>query len=213
MTVVTIVHFLEDSARMHSMTGSATIREVKRQQTERRISRCAQQLTEERGLDGFTLDELAERAEVSRRTLFNYFPSKLDAVLGPVPSMADQVRAEFVAGGPTGNLVDDLGALADGILDAHDVEREDLGRAKRIIISEPRLVLVAHERFESILGDFSDLIVEREGDRIDAATARLLIRLLVSIFEVSMHAYVCGDDRPVIDLFHENLRAARTLLA
>ena len=83
------------------------MREVKRLRTERRISRCAQQLTEERGLDGFTLDDLAARAEVSRRTLFNYFPSKLDAVLGPVPAVSDAARTAFLAGGPTGRLIDD----------------------------------------------------------------------------------------------------------
>jgi AcrR family transcriptional regulator len=198
---------------MHFMSESASIRQLKRVLTERRISRCAQQLTEERGLDGFTLDDLAERAEVSRRTLFNYFPSKLDAVLGPVPSMTAEVREVFVAGGPTGHLIDDLAVLADEILDAHDVAREDVERAKRIITTEPRLVLVAHERFETILTDFTDLILAREGDRIDAASARLLIRLLVAMFEVSMSAYVCGTDRPILELFHENLRTARTLLA
>ena len=128
--------------------------------------------------------------------------------------MTDEVRAAFVAGGPTGHLIDDLVVLADGILDAHDVAREDVERAKRIIVTEPRLVLVAHERFESILNDFADLILEREGDRIDAASARLLIRLIVAMFEVSMSTFLCGDDdRPVLDLFHENLRTARTLLA
>ncbi|WP_244930736.1 TetR family transcriptional regulator [Nocardioides sp. W7] len=195
------------------MSESATIRQVKRLQTERRICRCAQQLTEERGLDGFTLDELAERAEVSRRTLFNYFPSKLDAVLGPVPTMSDEVRATFVAGGPHGDLVNDLSEIARELFESHDVEREDVERAKRVVVNEPRLVLIAGERFEKILGTFTDLIVEREGDRIATADARLLIRLLVAVFEVSMREFVCGDQRPVLELFDENLRVARHLLA
>lgn len=198
---------------MHSVTESATIRERKRLRTERRISRCAQQLTEERGLDGFTLDDLAERAEVSRRTLFNYFPSKLDAVLGPVPPMSPEACATFVAGGPSGDLIDDLSALADDILDAHDVEREDLERAKRVIIGEPRLVVIAHDRFEKVLGELTDLILEREGDRVDRRRARLLIRLLVTVFESAMADFVAGDDRPLDELFDENLHLARTLLA
>ena len=36
----------------------------------------------EHGLDGFTMEQLAERVGVSRRTLFYYFPAKDDAVLG-----------------------------------------------------------------------------------------------------------------------------------
>lgn len=195
------------------MSESATIREVKRLQTERRISRCAQQLTDERGLDGFTMDDLAERAEVARRTLFNYFPSKLDAVLGPVPPLSAEARAAFLGGGPTGDLIDDLATLADDILEAHDVDREDMERAKRVIIGEPRLVVIAHERFERVLGEFTDLILEREGTRIDRPSARLLIRLLVTLFECAMAASIAGDDRPLDQLFDENLHTARTLLA
>lgn len=198
---------------MHFVSESATSRQAKRLQTERRICRCAQQLTEERGLDGFTLDELAQRAEVSRRTLFNYFPSKLDAVLGPVPPLSQEATAAFLAGGPTGDLIDDLAVLADDILEAHDVEREDMERGKRVIIGEPRLVVIAHERFEKVLGELTDLILEREGARIDRPRARLLIRLLVTIFECAMAASIAGDDRPLDELFDENLHTARTLLA
>lgn len=198
---------------MHSVTESASIRQVKRQRTERRISRCAQQLTEERGLDGFTMDELAERAEVSRRTLFNYFPSKLDAVLGPPPLMSETACATFVAGGPSGHLIDDLSTLADEILDADEVEREDLERAKRVVVGEPRLIVMAHDRFERVLGELVDLILEREGDGMDRPHARVLIRVLVAIFECAMSDVIAGDERPLDELFDENLRTARTLLA
>ena len=68
------------------MTESAiSLREQKRWETSRRITLCAQRLTDAHGIDGFTMDELADAAEVSRRTLFNYFPSKTDAVLGEAP--------------------------------------------------------------------------------------------------------------------------------
>lgn len=199
---------------MHSMSTSAiTGREVKRQRTERRISRCAQQLTDEHGVDGFTMDDLAARAEVSRRTLFNYFPSKLDAVLGPPPLISEEACATFVAGGPTGHLIDDLSALADDILDAEDVEREDLERAKRVVVGEPRLVVMAHTRFGKVLGDLVDLILEREGDRIDRAHARVLIRVLVALFECAMSDLIAGDPRPLDELFDLHLATARTLLA
>ena len=78
---------------------------------------CAQRLTDAHGLDGFTMDELAEAAEVSRRTLFNYFPSKIDAVLGEHPEISDRrARRRSVAGGPHGNLVEDLAELARAAL-------------------------------------------------------------------------------------------------
>src|SRR6478609_9557324 len=102
---------------MHFVSESAIgLREQKRWETSHRIAMCAQRLTDEHGLDGFTMDELADAAEVSRRTLFNYFPSKLDAVLGELPAVPPAALATFHAGGPHGSLIEDLGALAMAIL-------------------------------------------------------------------------------------------------
>lgn len=56
------------------------LREVKRQATAHALSRTAFELTRTRGLDGFTLEELAEQAGVSRRTFANYFSCKEEAV-------------------------------------------------------------------------------------------------------------------------------------
>ena len=72
---------------MHSVDESAEKRSRadRRQRMLHRITLTAQRLTDERGLDGFTMDDLAEAVDVSRRTLFNYFPGKVDAVLGPDP--------------------------------------------------------------------------------------------------------------------------------
>lgn len=58
------------------------LREKQRAATAARIVRSARRLADQHGVDGFTLDDLAEAAGVSRRTLFNYFPTKYDAVLG-----------------------------------------------------------------------------------------------------------------------------------
>src|SRR5215510_13401720 len=124
---------------MHFMTESATsLREQKRWETSQRITVCAQVLTDEQGLDGFTMDELADAAEVSRRTLFNYFPSKTDAVLGEHPEIAPAVLETFVAGGPHGDLIEDLAELARSALAAKDTDRATFGRVRRIMCDNPR---------------------------------------------------------------------------
>ena len=112
------------------MNQSATERKVR---TSDRITVCAQKLTDERGLDGFTMDDLAEAAEVSRRTLFNYFPGKIDAVLGVFPVLDQQAVAVFCAGGPHQDLVQDLRALVLPLLRTEMMEREILGRGRRIM--------------------------------------------------------------------------------
>jgi len=57
------------------------LRERKRQRTHQTISAAAIALFLERGYDSVSIAEIADAAEVSRRTLFAYFPTKDDLVL------------------------------------------------------------------------------------------------------------------------------------
>ena len=101
---------------------------------------CAQKLTEEHGLDGFTMEELAESAGVSRRTLFNYFPSKIDAVLGRLRRSPRRRSAEFRSRGAGSNLVTDLRELASELMDTKQFSREDVDRTRRLLLTNPRLL-------------------------------------------------------------------------
>jgi AcrR family transcriptional regulator len=200
---------------MHFMTESATsLREQKRWETSQRITVCAQELTETQGLDGFTMEELAEAAEVSRRTLFNYFPSKLDAVLGEHPEISPAVLATFIAGGPHGDLLDDLAELAREVLAAKDADRAAIGRVRRIMSANPRLLAAAHERFESITEEFTQLLLEREGADFGPVRSRLLLRLLLALFDSALFELLSEDEnRTLAEIFDELLGYARELFA
>lgn len=91
---------MDESAIQQAAPGASRL--SKRALTAHRITTTAQQLVLEHGLDGFTMEQLAERVGVSRRTLFNYFPGKDDAVLGGPPSVDEDLLGTFRAGGPTG---------------------------------------------------------------------------------------------------------------
>ena len=148
---------------MHSVNQSATATPAgRRAATAERITLCAQRLTDERGLDGFTMDDLATAAEVSRRTLFNYFPGKVDAVLGPVLDLDPDDVARFRAGGPEGDLVQDLRALVLPIVEYSVADREAAARSRRILRSEPRLIARVHAFYEDISAVVVGHIVARE---------------------------------------------------
>ncbi len=66
-------------------TDECGLRERKKRQTREDLHRAALDLVEERGFAAVTTDEIAQRAGVSARTFFNYFPSKDAAVLGTQP--------------------------------------------------------------------------------------------------------------------------------
>ena len=58
------------------------LRERKKRETRKSIHRSALELAFEAGLEALTVDAIAERAGVSARTFFNYYPAKDDAILG-----------------------------------------------------------------------------------------------------------------------------------
>jgi len=200
---------------MHSMGESATgLREQKRWVTSRRITLCALRLTDQHGLDGFTMEELAEAAEVSRRTLFNYFPSKVDAVLGEHPDLPEEALAAFLSGGPHGNLLEDVAELARAALSDTPPDRESVELARRVLIAHSRLHAAAHQRFEDLTDECAARVSEREGVQYGADKARLLLRLVLALLDAALDVFIEeGETRTVVEIFDEQLRSARALFA
>jgi AcrR family transcriptional regulator len=76
------VHFLHDCKNVVVPTTPPSLRERKKAETWSAIHEAAATRVAERGIDGATVEAVAEAAGVSPRTFFNYFAAKEDAVLG-----------------------------------------------------------------------------------------------------------------------------------
>lgn len=63
------------------------LRERKKTETRRKVAEVALRLFVERGFDAVTVADVAAAAEVSTKTVFNYFPTKEDLVLGDGESL------------------------------------------------------------------------------------------------------------------------------
>ena len=72
-------------------------RERKRRQTRERIEQAAMTLFLERGFDATTIEEITEAADVSKRSFFDYFPSKEEVVFAWQDSFADRLMAAIAA--------------------------------------------------------------------------------------------------------------------
>ncbi len=205
---------------MHSMAQSAIqvveqgdTRADRRRLTAHRITGCAQRLTLERGLDGFTMDDLAALAEVSRRTLFNYFPGKDDAVLGGPPVLNAGLLETFSAGGPHGHLVDDLAEILLSILAASPETREDVTRGREVMLANPRLIALAHQRLEECVEACMPYIEAREGAHFDRRRVDVAIAVLLACFHLAMKHYLTAESSDLDTLFTDALGTARELLA
>ena len=80
-------------------TAGIGLRERKKLKARLGIERAALELVLERGYDGTTVEDICERAEVSKKTFFNYFPSKAAVVTGRMDDFpeADQLIAMMEA--------------------------------------------------------------------------------------------------------------------
>ncbi|MPY95486.1 MAG: TetR family transcriptional regulator [Acidimicrobiia bacterium] len=69
----------------------------KKRETFRALATAARELTLERGLECVTVEDIANAADVSVRTFFNYFSSKEEAIIGVEPSVVAALGAELEA--------------------------------------------------------------------------------------------------------------------
>jgi AcrR family transcriptional regulator len=74
-----------------------SLQDRKRQLVRDEISRAAWTLFGTEGYDATTVEEIAARAGVSRRTFFRYFSSKEDVAVGTSDSVAEEFLAAFRA--------------------------------------------------------------------------------------------------------------------
>src|SRR5919206_1142741 len=88
------------------------LRERKKLATRLAIHEAALRLVAERGLDRVSVDDIAQRADVSPRTFFNYFPAKDDAVLGLDPGATDRMVEAYADRPPGESPVQALRAVA-----------------------------------------------------------------------------------------------------
>ena len=139
------------------------------------------------------MDDLAALAEVSRRTLFNYFPGKDDAVLGGPPVLNAGLLETFSAGGPHGHLVDDLAEILLSILAASPETREDVTRGREVMLANPRLIALAHQRLEECVEACMPYIEAREGAHFDRRRVDVAIALLLACFHLAMQHYLTAD--------------------
>jgi AcrR family transcriptional regulator len=206
------MHFVSQSAIQSTPAGALRI--GKRQLTAHRITAAAQRLVLEHGLDGFTMDQLAEVAGVSRRTLFNYFPGKDDAVLGGPPVLEESVLDEFGGGGPTGRLLDDLAAVVQGILRESPDTREDVARGRRVMLENPRLIALAHQRLQESVESCMGYVEAREGPAFDRRRVDVAIALVLACFHLAMDRYLEDgvEDSDLGQLFTGTLATAHDLL-
>jgi AcrR family transcriptional regulator len=161
--------------------------------TATRLTSVARRLTAERGLNGFTVEEVCDEVDVSRRTFFNYFPTKEDAVLGIDPGEElEKFSAGFLARGSHGwgTVIDDL---VDLVIDHFAATGPDPVAHREFTAAlerEPRLLLrfmgATREREKQAVA----LVASREGVAVDDPRAEAAVSILTTLLKQAGERYL-----------------------
>jgi AcrR family transcriptional regulator len=170
------------------------LRERKKQATRLALHEAALRLVAEQGLDAVSVDDIADRADVSPRTFFNYFPSKVDAVLGLDPEAPHRQAEALLARAADESPVQALRAIAQGqaVEMAEDMELWPL----RLKVIEAHPALLGH--LAAAFGDaervLSAAIAERTGTRVGVDVQPTLLAGVAGVaLRTSLHRWLASD--------------------
>jgi AcrR family transcriptional regulator len=170
------------------------LRERKKQATRLAIHEAALRLVAERGLDRVSVDDIAQRADISPRTFFNYFPTKDDAVLGLDPEISRQQVADFLARPATESPVQALRAVARAQAEQMATETELWHLRLRVIDVHSTLVA----RLAAVFGEaeraMAQAIAQRTGTRFGVDAYPTLLAAVSGVaVRTALHRWLAGD--------------------
>jgi AcrR family transcriptional regulator len=174
-----------------------SLRERKKQQTRLAIAEAAKRLFSERGFDAVTVAEVAEEADVSEGTVFNYFPTKEDLFYSPmeafeadlVAAVAQRHTGESVAAAFQRYLLERSAGLAD--------RAELIATAARIRSASPALQAREREISAQYTQALAELIADETGKPRDDVEAAVVASALM------------GAQRSLVDYVRASVMAGR----
>ncbi|HVV21416.1 MAG TPA: TetR family transcriptional regulator [Pseudonocardiaceae bacterium] len=167
------------------MVAEPGLRERKKQATRQRISDVATVLFAERGFDNVTVAEVADAANVSKMTVFNYFPHKEELIFDRSDEAVELVAAAL-RGRPAGEpVVRSLHRLLlDLIASGHPFGGvgDNLPHFWRIVKDSPTLRNAARQAADQQEHQLVTLLREHVEPQPGDPPAELVAALLVALY-------------------------------
>lgn len=183
------------------------LRERKKRATRMALRWAAVRLASERGLDNVTTEEIAAEANVSQRTLFNYFGSKEEVIVGDDPELGHQAASALLERPGSEPPLQALKAVFVELSESMTVDG-DLWRARmRIIHDNPSLYPRLMGSSAGFVRELSGAVAERTGlDPERDAYPALVVGVVMSAVRTTVQHHLSnGIERPVPELVAEAL--------
>ncbi|ONH32271.1 TetR/AcrR family transcriptional regulator [Pseudofrankia asymbiotica] len=183
------------------------LRERKKRQTRDAIREAAVRLVADRGLERVTVDEIAQAANVSPRTFFNYFRSKEDALAGIDKDEIEETCAALRARPADEPPLSAVAAILVGRLERKMLDPQIQQARVQMHQSHPQLFGVHAATWRNFERRLAEVIAERTGLSADedpypatvVAVAMAVVRSTISHWQAT--------ENPSAATLSENLRA------
>jgi AcrR family transcriptional regulator len=188
------------------------LRERKKQQTRELIAQTARRLFLERGFDHVPVAEVARAADVSEKTVFNYYTRKEDLVYFQLEAFEEELLAAVRDRAPGESVLDAFSRFVlqrRGLLAESDPEAaERLAALTRMITESPALLTREREIFERYTDSLAELLARETGAARDDVEPRVVANALMGVHralvDFTRRRIVAGERNPRL---HRQVRA------
>ncbi|RDI51644.1 TetR/AcrR family transcriptional regulator [Nocardia mexicana] len=181
------------------------LRERKKLQTRRRIVEVALELCDANGFEATTVEQIAEAADVSPRTVNRYFESKEDIVVAPIEdwgnALAEQLRRQPVIGNELQSLFDAYLAMMDSVITNDEpISFRWFEQTHRIIRVSPTVRAHSLEFVDNKLRATGPVLAERLGTTPDAMQVRMISGIFNAICRTGLECELDDVDKRTAEL-------------
>jgi AcrR family transcriptional regulator len=185
------------------------LRERKKLKTRELIAETARRLFEQRGFEGVSVAEIARAADVSEKTVFNYFPTKEDLFYHRMETFEEELLEAVRRRKPDESvldafrrfLLDPRGVFGKLEVEGSDEVRRRLRAITQVITASPALRAREQQVFERYTESLASLIAEETGGRPEdvepRAVAGALIGVHRALIDFVRRRTLAGEDEPV----------------
>lgn len=158
-----------------------SLRERKKAQTREAILDAAISLYEHQGYEATTVEEIAAEANVSPRTFFRYFDTKLETILehsdAEVEAFQQLVKDRPATEGPVEAVYQ---VARQKLVENMVAEGSRMAREMRVIMSTPALEMSAHEHMREREATIVPVVAERLGTATTDPAAHVVASVVTS---------------------------------
>ncbi|MDQ6750324.1 MAG: TetR/AcrR family transcriptional regulator [Actinomycetota bacterium] len=176
-----------------------------------RLEQAALELFGERGFEQTTVEDIAKRAGLTKRTFFRHYSDKREALFGGAEELKELFVTTLVSA-PTSMVPIDAIAVSLAAAGAALQDRHEFARRRQLVIAanaelqERELVKLA-----SIAAALADTLRKRG---VDEPAASLTAEAAMAVFKNAFERWVtAADQRDLPELIRESLEALRAVAA